>query len=284
MNFLLLSLIIVCSSIQNVAKKSYNLRVSGGAYTFAAGSSLTALLVFFITSTGNITFTADTVVWAMGFAVSYSVSVISSMYALRFGPLSLTSLIISCSLILPTLFGLIFLGEPLSMWLVAGILLLLVTLVLVNIEKKTDERKITLKWGICVLFAFIGNGACSTVQNLQQIASGGRYKNEMMIIALLVVIVLMAILAGFTERKQALAHLKCGARYFTLCGAANGVVNYLVLVLVNRMPASVMFPVISAGGVVLAALIAVFFYKEKLQPQQWVGMLFGTFAIILLNL
>jgi len=284
MNFLLLSLIIVCSSIQNVAKKSYNLRVSGGVYSFAAGSALAAVLVFLITSAGKLTFTADTVGWAAAFAAAYSISVISSMYAIRWGPLSLTSLIISCSLILPTLFGLLFLDEPVSKWLVAGILLLLVTLVLVNIEKKTAERKITLKWGICVLFSFIGNGACSTVQKLQQIASGGRYKNEMMILALLVVILVMALLAGLTERNQALAHLRCGIGHFTLCGAANGVVNYLVLVLANRMPASVMFPVISAGGVVLAALIAIFIYKEKLQPQQWLGMLSGIFAIVLLNL
>lgn len=144
-----------------------------------------------------------------------------------------------------------------------------------------------LEWNSCV-FHRCGNCCCSgdflTVQKFQQIASGGRYKNEMMILALLAVILVMALLAGLTERKQALAHLKIGARYFTLCGAANGVVNYLVLVLANRMPASVMFPVISAGGVVLAALIAIFIYKEKLQPQQWLGMLSGIFAIILLNL
>ena len=50
------------------------------------------------------------------------------------------------------------------------------------------------------------------------------------------------------------------------------------------MPASVMFPVISAGGVVLAALVSVLLYKEKLQSQQWIGMCLGTRAIVALNL
>jgi len=77
---------------------------------------------------------------------------------------------------------------------------------------------------------------------------------------------------------------KRGFWHFTLCGVANGVVNYLVLVLSNRLPASVMFPIISAGGVVLASLIAIFFYKEKLQWQQWLGMLLGILAIVALNL
>lgn len=155
---------------------------------------------------------------------------------------------------------------------------------LVNIEKKTGERKITLKWGIVVLLAFISNGACSTIQKLQQMASGGRYKSELMIIALALSVVVMAALAAITEHRRAITQFKRGFAYYTVCGLANGIVNYLVLVLSNRMAASVMFPVISAGGVVMAALIAVFLYKEKPQLQQWIGMLAGTIAIIVLNL
>ena len=284
MNFILLLLVIVCISVQNVAKKSYNIKTGGGVYSFSAGSATAAVLVFLITSGGRLTFNAETFGWSVAFAAAYSVSVITSMLAIRWGPLSLTSLIISCSLIIPTLFGLLFLGEAVSEWLILGIVLLLASLLLVNIERKTSERKITLRWGICILLAFIGNGACSTVQKLQQIASGGRYKNELMILALLITIVVMATLSGITERKHVFTQLRRGFGYYTICGLANGVVNYLALVLANRMPASVMFPVISAGGVVLAALIAIFIYKEKLQPQQWLGMLLGTLAIILLNL
>jgi len=154
MNYLLLSLIILCQSVQNIAKKSYNLKESGGAYSFSAGSALAALLVFFLTSFGQLTFTADNVKWAVAFAAAYGISVVASMYAIRLGPLSLTSLLVSCSLIIPTFVGLIFLGEPVSEWLVIGIVLLLASLVLVNYEKKTSERKITLKWGLCVLAAF----------------------------------------------------------------------------------------------------------------------------------
>lgn len=284
MNFLLLLLIIICISVQNIAKKSYNIRTGGGVYSFSAGSATAAVLVFLITSGGRLTFKAETFGWSIAFAAAYSVSVIASMLAIRWGPLSLTSLIVSCSLIIPTLFGLLFLNEPVSEWLILGIVLLLMSLLLINIERKTSERKITLKWGICILMAFIGNGVCSTVQKLQQLASGGRYKNELMILALLITIVVMALLSGITERKNALTQLKQGLGYYTVCGLSNGVTNYLTLVLANRMPASVMFPVISAGGVVLAALIAIFVYKEKLQPQQWLGMLLGTLAVIALNL
>ena len=284
MNFILLCLIIICISVQNVAKKSYNLRVGGGVYSFCAGSALAALVVFFITSGGRLDFNVETLWWSMAFALSYIVGVVASIYAIKCGPLSLTSLFIACSLIIPTLYGLAFLGEPTSEWLVIGILLRFCSLVLVNIEKKTSERRITLKWGICVLVASVGNGACSTVQKLQQISSGGLYKSELMIVALIISVLVMATMTAFAERKNALVQCKRGFWHFTLCGVANGVVNYLVLVLSNRLPASVMFPIISAGGVVLASLIAISFYKEKLQWQQWLGMLLGILAIVALNL
>lgn len=61
-------------------------------------------------------------------------------------------------------------------------------------------------------------------------------------------------------------------------------VNYLVLVLSNKMPASVMFPVISAGGVLLSALVSVMIYKEKLSAWQWLGIILGIIAIVALNM
>lgn len=69
-----------------------------------------------------------------------------------------------------------------------------------------------------------------------------------------------------------------------MCGAANGLVNLFVIILSGRMPVSVMFPVISAGGIVAAALVSVFLYKEKLSLYQKIGMFLGTLAIVALNI
>ncbi len=284
MDILLLLLVTVGVSTQSVAQKAYNMKVKGSAYCFTLGSACFALPVFLLSSGGNLCFNADTALWSVLFAAAYSTGLIASLHAIRTGPLSLTSLFLSFSLVIPTLIGLIFLGEPVSEWLIIGIVLLFASLVLVNIEKKTEKRNITLKWGVCALLAFVGNGACSTLQKLQQLSSGGQYKSELMILALLITVTVMATLSGVTERKNAPSKLKGGLPYYAVCGLANGFVNYLVLVLSNRMDASVMFPVISAGGVVLAALVAIFLYKEKLQLQQWIGILLGTLAIIALNL
>jgi multidrug transporter EmrE-like cation transporter len=45
-----------------------------------------------------------------------------------------------------------------------------------------------------------------------------------------------------------------------------------------------MFPLISAGGLIVTFIVSRFFYKEKLTRTQLVGFLLGLFAVIFLNI
>lgn len=282
-NILLLLTVVVFVSVQQVTKKAFNMKVAGGAMSFSAASCVAAVVVFLITSGGKMQFSAEFLPYSLLFAVSYSVTVVTGMLAIMAGPLSLTCLVTSFSLIIPTLYGILVLQEPVSTNLFIGLGLLAVALVLINLEEK-GEKKITLKWAVYVLLAFVGNGMCSTVQKVQQIACGGQYKSEFMIVALCISILSIGLVALFTEKKSALPNLKTGFWLYTICGLANGGANFLVIFLSSRMAASVMFPVISAGGIVLTFLISLFFYKEKLSKWQILGSALGLVSVIFLNL
>lgn len=282
-NIFLLLTIVVFVSVQQVTKKAFNVKVAGGAMSFSAASCVAAVVVFLITSGGKMQFSADFLPYSLLFAVSYSVTVVTGMLAIMAGPLSLTCLVTSFSLIIPTLYGILVLQEPVSTNLFIGLGLLAVALVLINLEEK-GEKKITLKWAVYVLLAFVGNGMCSTVQKVQQIACGGQYKSEFMIVALCISILSIGLVALFTEKKSAISNLKAGFWLYTICGLANGGANFLVIFLSSRMAASVMFPVISAGGIVLTFLISLFFYKEKLSKWQILGSALGLVSVIFLNL
>ena len=56
------------------------------------------------------------------------------------------------------------------------------------------------------------------------------------------------------------------------------------MVLTGLMAASLMFPAISAGGIVAAFAVSLIVYKEKLSHYQYVGAALGTFAVILFNI
>lgn len=282
-NALLLLTIVIFVSVQSVMKKIYNTKVTGGALSFSAASCVAALVVFLITSGGKLNFSTDFLIYSLLFAVSYSVTVVTNLLAIKTGPLSLTCLVTSFSLIVPTLYGILALDEPVSANLLIGLALLVVALILINLEEK-GEKKITLKWVLYVVLAFVGNGMCSTVQKVQQINLAGQYKSEFMIVALIISAVAMAIFALCTEKTEFLPNLKAGFWMYAVNGLANGVTNFLVIFLSLRTPASVMFPVISAGGIVLTFLISLFIYKEKLSTWQILGSALGLVSVIFLNL
>ena len=69
-----------------------------------------------------------------------------------------------------------------------------------------------------------------------------------------------------------------------IAGIANGIVNFFVMVLTGLIPNAILYPSISAGGVVLGFFASVLIYKEKLSKLQLTGYFIGVLSIILLNI
>lgn len=282
MNALLLISIILGITMQDVTKKIYNKKSTAPGVYFFVSLSAVAAAIFFVCSSGSLNFNFPIVPYSIAFSVAYTVSVVGSVIALSCGPLSLTSLIVSFSLMLPTLYGLIFLKDPISIGLFPGLVLLVVSLILIN--KREKGVRINVKWVISVIFAFLGNGFCTIFQKMQQVRFDGNFKNEFMIIALAVTTLATLSMSLLKERgdikKQTLPCYLLGIA----CGVMNGASNLLVMILSGLMPVSLMFPIISAGGIVVTFIISTVIYKEKLSRLQLVGFFLGTASVVLLNI
>jgi len=282
MNTIYLVFVIAALSLQSIVKKPYTMKTADkGVYCFNAIVSLVAMLFFLLTGK-ELSFSLGVLPYSFGFAVSYATTSVFSLMAISCGSLSLTSLFSSYSLMIPTFYGLIFLKDPVSIGLIPGLILLVISLLLVN--KKSGDSRISLKWLLYVFLAFAGNGMCSTFQKMQQVAYNGACKNEFMVMALSMVCVVMTVLAFTTARKEIGTCIKAGWHLAILCGLMNAIVNLLVMILANRMPISLMYPLISAGGIVLTYLVSRFLYKETLTKIQFLGFVVGVGSIILLNI
>ena len=274
--------IIIGIAAQNVVRKEFNRKSGGrGVYLFPTICSTAALLFFLVTSS-ELKFSWAVVPYALAFAASYAVATVSTVIAISCGPLSLTALFVSYWLIVPILYGLIFLHEPVSLPFVAGLALLLLSLLLAN--KKTAHVPITPKWIVSVVLAFLGNGLCSIFQQMQQRAHNWQYKNEFMIVALAVVVVSLAIMSLIKERHEMGALFKRGWWLGAIGGALNGMFNLFVMVLGALMPVSIMFSIASGGALMVTFLLSLIAYKETLTPRQYVGFALGVVSVILLNL
>ena len=290
MNYMLLGVIALFVTVQNIFKQKYNDRVKGVVLFFSGLCSFFAML-FFIVINRDWSYRAELLLPSFGFGLSYAAASVCTVMAIRYGSLAKTSLIISCSLLIPSFYGIIFLREPIGWSLVVGTVLLVVALVLTNYQKASaeDEKQgyCLWKWIIFVFFAFVGNGMCSTVQKMEGLKYGDEGKNMFMIVALAMATVMLFGVALLMREERAIMQvsLRRGWWLGASSGIINGLTNALVMLLNARnMPASVMFPVISGGGIVLIFLYATLVRKEKFNPRQVVGFALGVISIVLLNL
>ena len=290
LDYALLALVALCVSCQDVFKKQFNKKKLKGTYLFTAMLAFFAMLFFLgvnlIPSNSDWYYRPMLLVPSAGFALAYASATVFSVLAIKNGSLAKTSLIVSCSLLVASAYGIIFLGESITPTLVMGTVLLLVSLVLVNYEKKDSSQPVTLRWIIYVSLAFVGNGMCTVVQKIKQETFDNAGNNMFMIVGLAMVAVIMLCLAltSAEERNQMGRVIKYGWLWALLCGVANGLTNFLVIFLNNRLSASVMFPVISGGGMVLIFLYSVIFARERFKPRQIVGFFLGIASIVILNL
>lgn len=241
------------------------------------------MLFFAVMSGLKLNFKLETLPYSIAFVAANMSAIAGMTIALKVGQLALTSLILSYSLILPTMYGLIFLHDKATVFTYLGIVLLIISLYFLN-RKREEKKKFSAKWIIWVSIAFVGNGMCSVVQKMQQSAFDGAYKSEFMIVALLIVCVSSAAIAMFEKKENKKLIIKECFKYAPFKGLANGGVNFLVMVLTSQLPNSVLFPSISAGGIIFTYIISKILYSENYTVRQNIGFILGILSAVILNI
>ena len=284
MAYLYLTLAVLGIAAQSITKKASSSRGVGGKFIFSFVSVFATLLFFLVRSGFRFSFTPEYTPYTVAFAITYAGAIVFSFFAIMTGPLSITALINSYSLVLPTVFGMIYYKEQGTPALFIGIVLLTVSLVLVNMSGKSETGKITPIWIFFATASFLSNGICSIAQNMHSRAFGGVGSNEFMTNALIVVTALLFVLVFFGERKIFLKNLRAGWHLMVGCGLANGLSNMLVIMCSVLLNASVMYPIISAGGIIISSLVSIFAYREKLSTPQYIGLFLGIGAVVLCSI
>lgn len=284
---LFLSVASLTMSLQNVFKRGFT---KNCPLFFSFCTSVFALLVFVVTSGFNLSFDAELLKYAITMGLCYAVCTVTLTIAFKIGNLSLSGLIISASLIIPTLYGIFFLKNSVSVFFVIGLFVLAGALVLVNIgnkeesEPQQEKRGVSVKWLVFILIASITNGACSILQTAQQTAYSGSKKSELMIIVFSIASVCILAASLITERGKIKEGVKQSLVLGGGSGVMNGLLNLFVMLSLEVTSASVVFPVISGVSLLVTFVIATLFFKEKQTKIQYVGYVIGLVSVVLLNL
>ncbi len=281
--YLSLSVILIASSSiiggtytrKNTGRKSvsslYNL-----LFTFSA------LIGWGIISLFSFTFNATIIWYSLLFGIFYVITNVSFLIALKNGPVSLTSLFLQLSLIGVTIWGFIFWNDEITLIIIIGLILAVISLIFILYHK--NEQKINSKWLLACLVMFISNLACTIIQKEQALNYDESCGNMFMFFALIFSVIFSFFLFMFGDKSDTKIIIKTSSIFPLLAGILNALQNFFVILMATKLPSGVVYPVLSIGGLAISILVSLILFKEKLKWTQWLGIVLGTISILLLQI
>lgn len=286
MHLIIYLLIVSCSAVQSAATK-FSGKDGTSPIIFNAFKSSSALALFTILATVmGFRFHFSTVLLGAAYGVCLSLSMYTGYKALTLGPMALTSMLVSFSILLPVLWGFTVLDEKINYWQAIAFILLVFAIFMTNADKlkkgKKSERGYAI-WLLFVFLTFIMNGTTSIIQKEHQLLYPGSYSREFMFFAMLVCTVVFSTVALIERRPKEIFKSR-GKLLGIISGVTNGLTGFFTLILAGLENATVLFPIISAGTILAALLCGKFLFKEKLRLNHYLALLFGIFSVILMKL
>jgi len=285
MIFLFYFLILFSSATQVSATKLYN-KCSDNSAVFNAIKAVSALILFALMAMIGFRFHLPTVLFGFCYGACLCLSMYAGYKALCLGPMALTSMLTSFSVVIPLLFGIAVWKETLGGFKIAALALLVFTILMINADKLKKGAKAEGGYAIWLFFVFLtfaANGFCSVIQKQHQILYPESYSREFMFFAMLVCSIVFSSIALIKARPKEIFKSR-GKRYGVISGLANGLASFFTLVLAGMENASVLFPAISAGTILASLLCGRFIFKEKLKMHHYLALAAGILAVIFLKL
>jgi drug/metabolite transporter (DMT)-like permease len=239
--------------------------------------------------------------WSVTFSVVsepwfYHSLVLASLFIVGFNLLaiafqkagiSLTVMLQKMSLLMPVFFAVLLFGEPWTLLHVAGILMAIVAVVLVNLPgSDADESSRRLGWNILIypVLVFLLSGLIEII--LYHVQAGGYLGNSG--IQFTATSFCIAGIMGFVFLL-----LQNGlSRLFSPRDVAGGIIlgipNFLTIYLLIYLlgegwAGAVLFPLNNVSILLLTSIVGYLFFKEKVGTMKLIGLLAGTLAIVLLG-
>jgi drug/metabolite transporter (DMT)-like permease len=239
-------------------------------------------LLFLIFTKQPLSISAPVVLLAIAGGVGGAVAFFFFLSALKIGNYALTISIYTMTFLIPVVFSIVFWKRPLGNLLVFGIILIIIGIVLISTAGSTQESKKTGLWLKWMLFL----GAAFLLTGIPQLSQAAAVRlsviNLWFYLFLTFLAGALAFAIFFIVKK-----IKLPGKVFSfgaLAAAGSVAGNFFTLKALTRVPETVVFPVTLAAPVIGAVLISLLFFKEKIRPLGYLGILIGLAGIILLTL
>lgn len=297
MYYILILIAVVLLALQFCANKAYcNLCGSSikASLTFqalgGAASALISLVIALFTDDG-FRVTPFSLIMAAAVSVLCCTYTFLGFKIMAVGSMSVfTMFLMLGGMLLPYLFGVFFLDEDVSVCRIIGVILLAVSMIFPVLGHREENKKTGLLFILLVAAVFVLNGGVSITSKLHQIntsyetcGSAAFSCLSNLSSALICGSALLVINTSKNEKESSNSGFDVKRVLpVILAGALFGGVSYILqLVSAGQVPASVLYPMITGGSMVLNAAAGVIFFREKLPALHMAGLALSFAATFL---
>ncbi len=300
MDFLFLMIACLFFSVQFIFQKCFQKNTKGG-YGITVWNQFHIYIFMgaylLLTSDTPMETTLTSLLMSVGYAASGLTSSTGSLFAMRYGKMStVTTFCLLGGMILPFLYGVLFLHEEITLWKVLGILVLTASMLPSLFEKNPSGAERTkgdrVRYFIFCMMTFCGNGMVSVISKAHQISDkamrlptgevdtdGFVLQNALvcLVIAFLILIVRTVLTAKAGEKHPVRAVYyeigrdKMMPKLFVLLLAltagyavCNAMGNIFSLRCAMTMDSSIQFPMLSGVVIFMTAVFGWLFFREKI--------------------
>jgi len=218
-----------------------------------------------------------TIVLGFLFGVITALSNFYKMCALTSGPMHITLLVTTSSMIIPTMSG-VFFGERFSL---SKLILVVILIGFIYLSfDKTDNKKTNKKWWLFCALAFFFQGSIGVLQKIHQFSEYKGELNGFLLVAFICSLIYSRIRTKKSYRE--VGFRKKHIIFAIVCGVCTYTMNFLNLRLSGLIPSQLFFPIVNGSAIVLSSLMAVVIFKEKLSKKQLIGLVGGIISLIMI--
>jgi len=236
---------------------------------------LFSAIIFLLINGFRINISVYSFIMGMAFSLVIMLYIIAGFKIMERGNMSLYTLfLMSGGMTIPYIWGILFLDEDLSIFRSIGLVLILIAIILSNSgAKKLDKKQLML----CIAVFFL-NGASSVISKTHQISPMTQNVSSsdfVFITSIVKFIICVGILVfkKFSDKSLNInIPIKKAAPLIFIAAIADSTSFMLQLIGAKNLPATVLYPFITGGSIILTALCGLFVFKEQLTKRQWAGI------------
>jgi Predicted membrane protein len=284
----------VISIISSGLTSYFHKNIAGGTPNNMYSFMITAMwmflvsIVFLIVSaiTNDFTFSVNLILTAILSGISMSAAIILLTESLRKGSYTITIIIVNLNFYVPIILSLIFLNETATILQLAGILIVTIVIIIINVKNDSPVKKDNTKSIIYACIACISNGLVNFGIKLQQYWSPGHGQNMYYFILYFSAAVICFAVAFAMKRYHIgsidKAIIKKTIPYALCLGLCIAVCFYPQSILsgIESINAATQFSVTITGSLILSLILGWIKYKEKITCKNMISLILCLTAVV----